>query len=155
MSVERGERAALQKGVSIYSEKTAIVNGNVGDRPAAFTTSDVLTYPGGHVENIHTSLQNESYAFQAEMNEISASLPDTFTAANPGDSLRTTMTAEEYAEMMIETDQVLPNLSDEYAPADFSGVPACVTETSADLDVSAITADMDAQCEAEAEVELG
>ena len=122
--VERGERAALKSGASIESEKTAIVNGLPGDRPQNFTISDTVTYADGHTEQIHHSFVNASYAEQQAWNDLAASLPDTIEAPNPGDGLRDSMSAGAYAELMEETDAKLPGLAAEYAPADFSGLPA-------------------------------
>lgn len=134
LSVEKGERTALQNGASIESEKTAVVNGQPGDRPAAFTVNDAVTYPDGHMESIHNSFTNESYADQAAWNEASASLPGTFDAPNPGDGLRDSMDAESYASLMESTDAEMPGLSADYAAADFSGAPDVSDTAGADPD---------------------
>ena len=123
LSVEKGERAALQNGATIESEKTAVVNSQPGDRPSSFTLNDSVTYSDGHTESIHHSFTNESYANQSAWNDMSASLPGTFDADNPGDGLRSSMDTESYAALMDETDALLPTLDADYAPADFSGVP--------------------------------
>ncbi len=122
-SMEQGERTALQNGATVQSEKTAVVNGQPGERPTAFSVNDSVTYPDGHTESIHHSFANESYATQDAWNHSCAALPGTFDEANPGDSLRDSMTPEAYSEVMAETDASLPSISDDYAPADFSGVP--------------------------------
>ncbi len=137
-SVEMGETKALNDGASIHSEKTAIVDGKVGDRPTTFTVNDSVTYRDGHVETVHHSFTNESYATQQAWNEQSAALPGTFDAPNPGDSLRASMTTEEYADLMERTDAELPNLTDDYAPADFSGVPASSHSISMDSGEAAL-----------------
>lgn len=129
LSVERGERSALKNGADIISEKTAVVDSQPGDRPTTFMVNDTVTYADHHTESIHHSFTNESYAAQSEWNDISAALPGTFEGANPGDSLRDSMGTAEYASLMEETDAALPNLADEYAPADFSGVPGSMAET--------------------------
>lgn len=130
LSVENGERNALQSGASIVSEKTAIVNGQPGDRPTVFTVNDTVTYADNHTESIHNSFSNESYTAQSEWNEISAALPDTFDgAANPGDSLRDSIGTTSYAELMEEADASLPNLDTDYTPADFSGLPESALES--------------------------
>ena len=129
LSVEAGERAALYSGAAIDSEKTAVVGGQPGDRPIAFTINDSVTYPDGHTESIHHSFTNESYADQAAWNAQSASLPDTFDAPNPGDGLRGSMDADSYASLMEETDAALPGLDANYAPADFSGAPEAAADT--------------------------
>lgn len=123
LSVETGERTALQNGAAIESEKTAVVNSQPGDRPSTFTVNDTVTYPDGHTESIYHSFTNESYADQAAWNDLSASLPGTFDAPNPGDELRSSMDSESYASLMESTDAGLPGLDADYAPADFSGVP--------------------------------
>lgn len=55
LSVEKGERTALQNGATIESEKTAVVNSQPGDRPSTFTVNDSVTYPDGHTEAVHYS----------------------------------------------------------------------------------------------------
>lgn len=122
LSVERGERTALQNGATIESEKTAVVNSQPGDRPSAFTVNDSVTYPDGHTESIHLSFTNEAYAEQTVLNDMSASLPGTFDGDNPGDCLRGSMDTASYSALMEATDAELPGLDADYAPSDFSGV---------------------------------
>lgn len=117
LHLEAGERGQLKEGHSIYSEKTAIVEGHPGDRPNTFLVNDAVTYADKHTETLYFSFTNESYADQEAWNEMSAALPDTFDAPNPNDSLRVSMSDEEYSCLMTETDSTLLNLSDEYAPA--------------------------------------
>lgn len=130
LAVENGERKAMINNATIDSEKTAVVNGQPGDRPTTFVVNDAVTYPDGHTETIHHSFTNESNATQASWNETSASLPGTFDAPNPGDGLRSSMDAESYSSLMAETDASLPGLSSEYAPADFAGTPSSTSESS-------------------------
>lgn len=137
LSVEKGERTALQNGATIESEKTAVVNSHVGDRPTAFTVNDSVTYPDGHTESIHHSFTNESYADQAAWNDMSASLPGTFDGENPGDGLRGSMDTESYSSLMDATDAEMPGLDADYAPADFSGVPDSAETSSVSADVGA------------------
>lgn len=134
LSVEKGERTALQNGATIESEKTAVVNSQPGDRPSTFTVNDTVAYPDGHTESVHHSFTNESYADQAAWNDISASLPGTFDAPNPGDGLRGSMDSESYASLMESTDTEIPGLAEDYAPADFSGVPDSTDTASATAD---------------------
>lgn len=140
-SVEKGERTALQNGATIESEKTAVVNSQPGDRPSTFTVNDSVTYPDGHTESIHHSFTNESYADQAAWNDMSASLPGTFDAPNPGDGLRDSMDSGSYASLMESTDADLPGLDAEYAPADFSGMPGLDDTTCASTDIGIDTDD--------------
>lgn len=91
LSLEKGDHSHMPSRSEAYlpgSEKTAVVNGQVGDRPTTFTVRDSVTYPDGHTESIHHSFTNESYADQSAWNEQAASLPETFDAPNPGDELR-------------------------------------------------------------------
>ncbi len=138
LSVENGERAALKNSATIESEKTAFVNGP-GQRPSAFTVNDSVTYADGHTETIHHSFANESYADQAAWNDMSASLPGTFDAPNPGDGLRETMDSEAYAALMESTDAEMPGLDADYAPADYSGAPGIDISTSADIELDSDT----------------
>lgn len=134
LSVEKGERTALQNGATIESEKMAVVNSQPGDRPSTFTVNDSVTYPDGHTESVHHSFTNESYADQAAWNDMSASLPGTFDAPNPGDGLRGSVDSESYASLMESTDAEIPGLAEDYAPADFSGVPDSTDTASATAD---------------------
>lgn len=128
IGLEKGERSALRNGADINSEKTAVVNGQPGDRPEAFMVSDTVTYADGHSETLHHSFTNESYANQQAWNDQSAVLPGTFDAPNPGDGLRDAMSPEAYADLMESTDAELPGIAADYAPADFSGVSDSVAE---------------------------
>lgn len=141
LSVEKGERTALQNGATIESEKTAVVNSQPDDRPSTFTVNDSVTYPNGHTESIHHSFTNESYADQAAWNDMSASLPGTFDAPNPADGLRGSMDSESYASLMESTDAELPGLDAEYAPADFSGIPGLDDTACAYTDIGIDTDD--------------
>lgn len=141
LAVEKGERTALQNGATIESEKTAVVNSQPGDRPSTFTVNDSVTYPDGHTESIHHSFTNESYADQAAWNDLSASLPGTFDAPNPGDGLRDSMDSDAYASLMESTDAELPGLDAEYAPADFSGMPGLDDTTCVSTDIGIDTDD--------------
>ena len=134
-SMEQGERMALQNGAAIDSTKTAIVNVNPGDRPEAFMVSDSVTYSDGHTESVHHSFTNASYTDQQDWNDHSATLPGTFDAPNPGAALSDSMSSSEYADLMESTDAELPDIAEDYAAADFSGVPnadsaASVSESS-------------------------
>ena len=144
-SMEQGERTALQSGAEINSTKTAVVNGSPGDRPEAFLVSDTITYADGHTENISLSFTNASYAEQAAYNELSASLPGTFDAPNPGDGLRGSMDPEAYGQLVEATDAELPGIAADYAPADFSGPLAVdpAADSAADLTSDAAAADAD------------
>ena len=137
LSVEKGERTALQNGATIESEKTAVVNSQPGDRPSTFTVNDSVTYPDGHTESIHHSFTNEPYANQAAWNDMSASMPGTFDAPNLGDGLRGSMDSESYASLMESTDAEIPGLAEDYAPADFSGVPNSTDAASVSADIGA------------------
>lgn len=134
-SMEQGERTALQDGAAIDSTKTAIVNANPGDRPEAFMISDNVTYSDGHTESVHHSFTNASYTEQQAWNDQSATLPGTFDDSNLGDTLSSSMSSSEYADLMENTDAELPGIAEDYAAADFSGVPnadpaASVSESS-------------------------
>lgn len=130
LSVENGERSALKNGAEIQSEKTAVVNSSLGDRPSTFVVSDTIKYADSHVETIHHSFTNEAFIDQAAWNETSASMPDTFDGTNPGDGLRAQFDANSYATLMETTDAQLPSLSAEYASADYAGPPVSAESSS-------------------------
>ena len=129
-SMERGERSALKNGADIDSSKTAIVNAKPGSRPEAFIVSDTVTYPDNHTESIYHSFTNASYEEQQEWNDQSVIFPDTFDAPNPGNPLADSMSSAEYAELMESTDAELPDIYEDYAASDFSGVPFDDSDTS-------------------------
>ena len=139
-AMEKGERSALQHGASIESEKTAVMSSSTSGQPEVLLASDTITYPDGHTENSHLSFANEAYADQEAWNELSASLPGTFDAPNLGDGGRASMTTDEYGALMEATDQELPGIAADYAPADFSGLPGAeaveAAPASADADGS-------------------
>lgn len=135
-SMEQGERAAIKSGATIQTEKTAVVDGKPGDRPDTFLLNDTVTYADGHTENIHLSFSNEAYSDQEAWNQTSAALPDTFDAPNPGDSLRDSMSTSEYATLMETTDADLPDIAQEYAPADFRGLPGADMQEGTGADIS-------------------
>lgn len=135
-SMERGERSALLSGAAIDSSKTAVVNAQPGARPDLFTVTDNVTYSDGHAESIHHSFTNASYADQQAWNDMSAALPDTFDAPNPGNVLADSMSSSEYAELMENTDAELPGIAEDYAAADFSGIPG-TDSVASDVDTAA------------------
>ena len=134
--MEQGERSALQNGAAIDSSKTAVVNSEPGARPDLFTVTDNVTYSDGHAESIHHSFTNASYADQQAWNDMSAALPDTFDAPNPGNVLADSMSSSEYAELMENTDAELPGIAEDYAAADFSGIPG-TDSVASDADTAA------------------
>lgn len=134
-SMEQGERSALQNGATIESSKTAVVNGQPGDRPEGFMVSDTVTYADGHTESIHHSFTNASNAEQQAWSDQAAALPGTYDAPNPGDGLRGSMDTESYSALMEATDAEVPGLDADYAPSDFSGVPDVADAGSAATDV--------------------
>lgn len=117
LSMENGERHALQNGASIDSEKIAVVDAQPGDRPTTFMVNDAVTYADGHTEPIHHSFTNESNVDQIAWNGIASSLPGTYDAPNPGDELRESMSSVEYSELMETTDAGLSDLTGDYASA--------------------------------------
>ena len=153
-SMERGERSALQNGATIESSKTAVVNSQPGDMPAVFMVSDNVSYSDNHTESIHHSFTNASYAEQQAWNDQSAALPGTFDGQNPENKLANSMSSVEYAELMENTDAELPGISEDYAEADFSGVPG-IDSAAFDIDttvsdenaVASVDTDSDVYCD--------
>lgn len=152
-SMEAGERAALKNGASIESTKTAIVHAGPSGRPEAFQVSDAVTYADGHTENIHLSFTNASYQDQATWNAQSAALPGAFDAGNPGDGLRGSISSEEYAALVEQTDAELPGIEADYAPAEFSGSPAADAAGPGGTPETAKAADADADADTGAETD--
>lgn len=115
-SMEHGERSALNNGAEIQSEKTAYVSNQPGGRPDAFIVNDTVSYADGQTQNVHLSFSNLTSEEQNEMNmEVTEKTSDMYDAfSNPGDSLREAIPADEYAQLMEETDSSLPNISDLY-----------------------------------------
>lgn len=153
LSIENGERKALQNGASIESVKTAIVDGQPGERPTTFQVNDTVTYADGHLEKIHNSFTNESNANQVEWNDMSSALTGIYDAPNPGDDLRELMSLGEYTNLMELTDAEMVTLEADYAPSDFYGVPYATSGN--DVSENSIRdADIDAGIDAGIDVDI-
>lgn len=115
-SMEQGERAALNSGNSIESEKTAFVSNQPGGRPDAFIVNDTITYADGQVQNVHLSFSNLTNAEQENINAESAlQAADMFDVyANPNDTLRGEMSTGEYSDLMNSTDPYCSNINELY-----------------------------------------
>lgn len=111
-AMEQGERNALANGASIQSHKAAYVESAPGNRPSAFLVNDTITYRDGHTEKVNLSFTNVS---NAEQERWSTSLGE-INAPNPGDSLRETMSKEEYGALMEQTNANLSTIAEEYQP---------------------------------------
>jgi hypothetical protein len=122
--------------------------------PAVFMVSDNVSYSDNHTESIHHSFTNASYAEQQAWNDQSAALPGTFDGQNPENTLANSMSSVEYAELMENTDAELPGISEDYAEADFSGVPG-IDSAAFDIDttvsdenaVASVDTDSDVYCD--------
>lgn len=109
-NMERSERALLDHGAAIHSEKIAFAGNQPGNRPDAFMVNDTVTYADGRTQDIHLSFANIDYAAQEEMNRSLDSYSDMLDGPNPGDGLRASLSVPEYAELMEETDRALPDI---------------------------------------------
>ncbi len=109
--MESGERTILGNGATIHSEKIAYAGNQPGKRPDAFMVNDTVTYADGQTQNIHLSFANMTYADQDGLNRFLDEYSGTPDTPNPGDDLRASLSAPEYAELMAETDQALPDIS--------------------------------------------
>lgn len=119
-NAENLESRAIKNGDTIETERTAYISH--GSRPDNFMINDTVTHPNGQVENIHFSFTNESHADLEQYNEISRHyLNDDYP--NPEDTLRESMSTEEYAELVEETDNYLPSISDEYDGGNYHYFP--------------------------------
>lgn len=150
-SIENSERTVLKNGGSIYSEKTAVVNGQAGERPTSFFVKDTVTYPDHHQEVVSHSFLNESFADQEKFNEISSRLSEAFSDPNPGDQLREEILPEVYADLMNSTDSELPTISTDYEQTDFYD---STLQQSASCDEFEATCDMDIKSESESDAEM-
>ena len=159
-AMEQGERSAIRNGADIHSTKTAVVDGQIGDKPQVFMVTDQITYTDGHMVTIHHSFLNASYQEQQIWNDQSAALPGSFDAPNPDDVLRESMSNDAYATMMTATDAELPGITEDYSATGFSGVPdsdslstdSSTAEESMDYAVDTIT-DADAFAEADSSID--
>lgn len=130
-NMEAAERNALRDGSTIDSEKTAFSSNQPGNRPDAFIVNDSITFSDGQSQDVHLSFSNMQNSEQTAINdEATAQASDMMDAfENPGDSLRESMSAEEYADLMEETDAALPNIADYYAEWDYEGPADMNAET--------------------------
>ena len=92
---------------SLDFEKPILVDNHFKYNYQDYWLARAFRIDDGHSENIYNSFTNESNANQVEWNDMSSSLPDTYDAPNPEDNLRDLMGAEEYADLMEETDTSL------------------------------------------------
>lgn len=150
-NMEAAERDALspRNGCTIDSEKTAFSSNQPGNRPDAFTANDSVTFPDGQTQTVNLSFANMQNSEQAAINEEATTQTSDLMDAypNPGDGLRDSMSPEEYADLMAETDAALPNIADYYAEWDYQGVPSSAVENGEP------TADWD--CETSAALDAG
>lgn len=141
-NMEAAERDALRNGSTIDSEKIAFSSNQPGNRSDAFMVNDTITFADGQTHEVHLSFSNMQNSEQAAMNEEATTQASDMMDAfpNPGDGLRDSMSPEEYADLMEETDAVLPNIADHFAEWDYQGAPGSTAETdepTADWDGSA------------------
>lgn len=112
-TVENAEVDLAKKGYDVRVSKTAYVSTQQGGRPDAYMINDTITSPDGKTQHIHLSFQNmspnEQEAYNNEINNLC--LSDEFD--NP-DPLRDSMTVQEYAKLMDETEGYLPSLKEEF-----------------------------------------
>ena len=125
--MEQAERNALRDGHTIASDqKISFSSNQPGNRPDAFMVNSNITFSNNETQTIHLSFANMQNDQQAALNnEVSIQASDMMDQFdNPGDSLRGSMTAEEYATLMEQTDaQLLPSIEDQYAQWDYQGAP--------------------------------
>jgi len=116
LAMENGEKSALKEGNTIQSEKIAYATNQPGNRADVFIVNDTITNAAGQSQNVHLSFTNMTYAEQESMNETAMSQASDMLDAspNPEDSLRETMSHEEYASLMEETDAAIPNIGEMY-----------------------------------------
>ena len=120
-TVENAEHKLIsdpQNPAIVCTERTAFVSNQVkGEdmRPDAFMVSDHITYADGNSQNVHLSFANISVAEQNSMNWELENYVDIQGFENPGDGLRGQMSAEEYSLVMMETDQAMPTISQEFS----------------------------------------
>lgn len=114
--MENAERTIAKNGGKVESEKTAFVSNQPGGRPDAFMVNDHVTHANGNVQVVHLSFANLTNAEQEGMNNTLQAHTDMLNAPNPGDSLRQSMTEQEYSELMEETEPHLSGIKEMYDP---------------------------------------
>jgi len=153
--MELGEKAALKNGNTIQSEKIAFASNQPGNRADAFMVNDTVTNAAGQSQNVHLSFSNLMNSEQQGMNEeATAQASNLFDSyQNPGDHLRETMSNEEYAELMVETDATLPNINDMYG--EWITIEYSEAECLAECDAETSAVEMDTETEADAAADTG
>lgn len=131
----------------IYTEKTAFVSNKAesGMRPDAYMVHDTITYADGQVQHVNLSFANMSSPEQMQLNEISSPF-SLESADNPGDVLRAEMTEAEYAALMEQTDECMPNINDEFMEQ---------VEVSYDYDSLSIVSEQEAECDVSVGLDIG
>ena len=118
-TIENAERRLLsdtENVTSIQTERTAYMSNpqtEKGAVPSTFMINDSIHYSNGTTENVHFSFSNMTVQQQEGINQELVEKVD-IDMENPGDTLRESMSPEEYATLMEETDAELPNIRDEF-----------------------------------------
>lgn len=112
-TVENAEVSLEKQGYNVNVSKTAFVSNQEGGRPDAYMINDTITSPDGKTQNVNLSFQNESKAEQEAQNQFLENEVDIDNSLNV-DPLRDSMSAEEYAALMIETDSSLPTIKESF-----------------------------------------
>ena len=76
--------------------------------------NDTVTMANGQQQEIHHSFANMQNSEQEALNAELDKHSDMLNMPNPGDTLRNSMSSEEYTDLMEKTDVQLPDLRDEY-----------------------------------------
>lgn len=147
-NAEGAERDSLRSGNTIDSEKIAFSSNQPENRPDAFLLNDSIHFSDGQTQEVHLSFSNMQNSEQAEINEEAATQASDMMDAfhNPGDGLRDSMSPQEYAELMEQTDAALPSIGDHFAEWDYEGPAGMTAETgeaAADWDGGSAVASVD------------
>lgn len=150
--MEGAERNALRDGHTIASDqKIAFSSNQPGNRPDGFMVNSDITFSNGETQTVHLSFANMQNDQQAALNnEVAAQASDMMDQfANPGDSLRDSMTTEEYATLMEQTDADLPSVGQYYDQWDYQGAPSTAETPEATASWDGISASESMECTAE------
>lgn len=115
--VENAEHRIMKDGGEIQTERIAYMSNpktEQGVRPDCFMVNDKITYSDGNIQEVHLSFPNMTYGQQEGINRELENTILLDNSLNVDDTIRNEMSSQEYAQLIEETNKLLPNIGDEF-----------------------------------------